>query len=192
MNKFETTTEQEQSFADRMAFDYQMKQYEDSMSRWYSKALMYQEKVKAKFFAVLKFPFGGWMVDIDKNDFQIDEEDNGDLIDNEDQMSDEDNEDDDGMKIDNPKQLKNNNERRKCLQNLRKIYLPNIFFVLLDMLSKMNLNKELIRLSDLVSSDNYKLYALFENQQLKTLLNKIADASINLLDSNLDYLGYNN
>jgi hypothetical protein len=192
VNKFETTTEQEQSFADRMAFDYQMKQYEDSMSRWYSKALMYQEKVKAKFFAVLKFPFGGWMVDIDKNDFQIDEEDNGDLIDNEDQMSDEDNEDDDGMKIDNPKQLKNNNERRKCLQNLRKIYLPNIFFVLLDMLSKMNLNKELIRLSDLVSSDNYKLYALFENQQLKTLLNKIADASINLLDSNLDYLGYNN
>jgi hypothetical protein len=187
-----------------MAFDYQMKQYEDSMSRWYSKALMYQEKVKAKFFGVLKFPFGGWMVDIDRNpDFQIEEEDidrddvdddddDVELIDDDDQMSEEDNEQENDMKVGKTKQRKLKNQRKKCLQNLRKIYLPNICFVLLDMLSKMNLNKELIRLSDLVASDNYKLYTLFENQQLKTLLNKISDASINLLDSNLDYLGYNN
>ena len=121
---------------------------------------MYQEKVKAKFFGVLKFPFGGWMVDVDRNaEFQIDDEGENDdeLIDDEDQMSDEDNEQQDGTKISSTKQRKLDNQRRKCLQNMRKIYLPNICFVLLDMLSKMNLNKELIRLSDLVASDNYKL-----------------------------------
>lgn len=192
---------QEQSFADRMAFDYQMKQYEDSVSRWYSKASMYTEKVKAKFFGVLKFPFGGWMVDVERNDSHfIDEEDesNDDGSSDENLMSEEDNETDAKMNMDgdeqdrNRKSLKNSRGQRKnFLIKLRKLYLPNICFVLLDMLNKMNLNKELIRLSDLIASENYKLYNLFENQQLRCLLNKIADASINLLDSNLDYLGYN-
>ena len=80
--------------------------------------------------------------------------------------------------------------KEKELNSLRTIYLPNICFILLDMFQKMNLNKELMRLSDLIASENYKLYLLFDSNQLKCFLNKIADASISLLDSNSDYLGY--
>lgn len=189
-----------------MAYDYQLKQYEDLSSRWYSKALLYSEKVKAKFFAVLKFPFGGWMCGI-KNCTDV-----ADMIDDDDDdeqvMSDENNENyisDDGEESD---QIMNSDEvyeskrerkakatalkksKEKELNGLRKIYLPNICFILLDMFHKMNLNKELIRLSDLVASENYKLYSLFDANQLKCFINKIADASISLLDSNSDYLGY--
>lgn len=163
-------------------------------SRWYSKALQYSEKIKAKFFSVLKFPFGGWMTDIKSMNDLIEEDENS--SDDENNMDEEEN--NTNMNTENGDaemtSLDKKGElilRRKQLVELRKLYLPNICFVLLDMLNKMNLNKELIRLSDLVASENYKLYTLFDNQQLRCLLNKIADSSIILLDANTDYLGYN-
>jgi len=77
------------------------------------------------------------------------------------------------------------------LDALRKLYLPNICFVLLDMLAKMKLNKDLIRMVDLVAGEKLKLYSYFDSRQLGAFLNKIADASIGLLDDNADFLGYN-
>jgi nuclear pore complex protein Nup107 len=179
----------EQTFAERMAYDYQIKQFEDLSARWYSKALLFSEKVKAKFFSVLKFPFGGWMCEIESysNDEMTDE----DLESDENNEISDDNDDDDEKMLDTTKKTKNQEmSKTNELNSIRKLYLPNICFILLDMLNKMNLNKELIKLSDLIASEQYKLYLLFERQQLKCFLNKIADASIGLLDSNSDYLGY--
>jgi hypothetical protein len=195
-----------------MTHDFQLKEYEDLSSRWYSKALLYAEKVKAKFLSVLKFPYGGWMVDaknLESNHLQDEDED--DENDDDDAMSemdsnednnhhnrhliDDDNESDSEM--DDDEQRQGNGKPRKLgkrgkqLKELRKLYLPNMCFVLLDLMSKMNLNKELIKLADLIACDNYKLYSLFEKCQLKCLLNKMADSSINLVDTNNDYLGYN-
>ncbi|CAF0971958.1 unnamed protein product [Brachionus calyciflorus] len=190
VSKYESeTTHYEQSFAEKMTLDFEMKQYEDLSSRWYSKALLYSEKVKAKFFAVLKFPFGGWMCDVKKIEDLIEQDSESDEETNmeEETMNTEESE----MRQVSVSNKKLEIRRRKAqMEELRKIYLPNICFVLLDVLSKMNLNKDLIRLSDLVASENFKLYTLFDNQQLRCLLNKLADSSINLLDSNKDYLGY--
>ena len=58
----------ERSFAERMTLDYEHKQYEDLKARWHAKALLYAERCKAKFMAVLRFPFGGWMVDAERSD----------------------------------------------------------------------------------------------------------------------------
>jgi hypothetical protein len=182
-----------------MKLDYELKQYEDQLSRWNSRALAYCEKVKAKFVSVLKFPFGGWMIDIKSHDLE-------DMIDEDlDEESDENNvseEENDKMNMDDDDEMKKNGKASKTnskqqklarlreMEGLRKIYLPNMCFILLDMFSKMNLNKDLIKLSDLIAYEAISLYKLFDNQQLKCFLNKIADASINLLDSNSDYLGY--
>ena len=81
--------------------------------------------------------------------------------------------------------------RRSQMNSLRKLYLPNVCFVLSDMLCKMNLHKDIIKISDLIASENFKLYVLFEKNQWKCLINKNADASISLLDEGGDYLGYN-
>ena len=170
--------------------------------------MLYSEKAKAKFFSVLKFPFGGWMCEIKNYDVDDMIDDDLDEENEDEQHSDENNEnhisEDDDMNtdeaMDSSKKAKKSQQGRnlknqhalklKELNSMRKIYLPNICFLLLDMFIKMNLNKDLIRLTDLISAETYKIYALFEKQQLKCFLNKTADASIILLDANSDYLGY--
>jgi hypothetical protein len=94
---------------------------------------------------------------------------------------------------DKPKPESSPNEakqRRIQLKSLRKLYLPNFCFVLVDMFSKMRMNKELIRISDIIASEQYKLYTLFDSKQLKCFLSKVSDASIALLDQDDDFLGY--
>lgn len=176
-----------------MSFDFQLKQYEDLSTRWYSKALFYSEKVKAKFYLVLKFPYGGWMADIKTMDDLLEDEGNSSEDENnmeETNMNIEDEDSEMRQETSANKKLEKN-KRKNQMIGLKKLYLPNICFILLDLFNKMNLNKELIQLSDLIASENYKIYDLFDNQQLRCLLNKIADSSINLLDANADYLGYN-
>lgn len=191
ISKQEGELSQEQSFAGRMTHDFQLKQYRDLLERWRAKALLYSEKAKASFVALIKFPYGGWMVDIenDSEENLIDEdssdESNVSEENNEMQMNTDDNEEPAHTKKASKKQ------RRMQLDGLRKLYLPNMCFVLLDMFAKMKLNKELIRLADLVAGENLKLYSYFDSRQLGAFLNKIADASIGLLDDNADFLGYN-
>jgi hypothetical protein len=191
ISKQEGEAHQEQSFAERMAHDYQLKQYRDLLERWRAKALLYSEKAKASFLALIKFPYGGWMVDIqngsEENLVDEDSSDNSNVSEenNEMQMNTDDNEQSTQTNKTSKKQ------RQMQLEGLRKLYLSNICFVLLDMLSRMKLNKELIRLADLVAGEDLRLYSYFDCRQLSAFLNKIADASISLLDDNADFLGYN-
>lgn len=183
LSQDQTISSQEKTFAERMTQNYQLKQYDDLTARWFSKALLYCEKVRAKFFAVLKFPYGGWMCDLQPNDDFSDDDDYAQSSDEERMLDD----DAYGKELN----LKGTAKRQQELNALRKLYLPNICFVMLDMLSKMNLNKELIKITDLVATKTYKLYELFDEEQLKCFANKIAESSISLVDSNFDYLGYN-
>lgn len=199
----------EKTFAEKMTLDFKLKQYDDLLNRWNSKAHMFGESVKKKFLAVLKFP-NGWMVDVKNIDGNqlIDDEDGDDdddedsseseTIDQDEDLAEQDDSDDE-MNSDMDSVSQNQERRRsrktskrsRQLKELRKLYLPNVCFVMLDMLAKMNSNQELIKLADLVACENYKLYKLFDKSQMKCLLNKIADSSICLLDSSKDYLGYN-
>lgn len=162
------------------------------MSRWHSKAVAYSERARVKFLSVLKFPHGGWMCDPNRTNSgaqdEMSDDDDEDDEENTDKQS-----DDENMMEDEGLDAKTcpNSKRQLQLQALRKLYLPNIAFVLVDMLAKMNLNKELIKIADLVAARHYKLFELFEPEQMRCFLNKIADSSINLIDSNSDYLGYN-
>ena len=98
----------------------------------------------------------------------------------------------DGDSMMQPAESRNDGQARKFqMKALRKMYLPNVCFVLGDMMTKMKFSKDLIKISDLIASENYKLYLLFEAKQMKCLISKIADASICLLDEGGDYLGYN-
>ena len=178
-------------FAERIANDYQLKQYKDLLDRWNSKSKMYCDKVKCKFISLLKFPFGGWMSEIVDGPNGANEEEEDD--ENNDTEMNIDENDDVTMITNSNDDSKNNSKKRLAeMKSLRKFYLPNVCFVLVDMFCKMNMNKDLIRLSDLIACENYKIYKLFDQKQLKVFLNKVCDASILLLDENGDYLGYNN
>ena len=181
--------DQSNIFAERIAYEYQLKQYEDLLSRWNSKAKIYCDKVRVKFNSLLKFPFGGWMIDVQQT------ESSDDISEDEDEEEQNINDSDTEMRMaeetnDSAKQVSETRLRQRQIKSLRRLYLPNICFVLTDMLAKMKLHKDLIRVSDIIASEQYKLYALFESKQLKCFLNKVADASICLLDEGCDFLGY--
>jgi hypothetical protein len=173
--------------------EYEMKQYESQLNRWMSRATLLSEKSRVKFFSVLRFPMGGWM-----KDFETDSDETDDM-EEEDEANEEQQHHQNAMMNPNDDNSNNSENTKKMsaqlrvaqLNELRKFYLPNICFVLIDMLNKMSHHKELLRLADLVASEHYKLYVLFEKKQMRSFLNKITNSSINLLDSNSDYLGYN-
>lgn len=199
--------DQSNVFAERIAYDYQLKQYEDLLARWNSKAKIYCDKAKVKFTSLLKFPFRGWMMDVkpfetDDNisDDEDEEEEDDDVEEENDEGSDSEmriDHETDGDSVMLPAKsvrkkttINETKKRRAQLKSLRQLYLPNVCFVLVDMFSKMKLSKDLIRVSDLIASEQYKLYALFDAKQLKCFLNKVSDASITLLDEAEDFLGY--
>jgi nuclear pore complex protein Nup107 len=194
-NQQQSGMDQSNIFAERIAYDYQLKQYQDLLTRWNSKAKIYCDKSRLKFYSLLKFPFLGWMVDIKQSEsFNISDDDDDDDDDNDESEEESGdaimNEDDGDSVMTSAEPVNESKQRLKQMKNLRRVYLPNVCFVLIDMLSKMKLNKELIRVSDVVASEHYKLYTLFDTKQIKCFLNKIADASIALLDEDSDLLGY--
>jgi hypothetical protein len=214
------------NFAERIAQDYQLKQYEDLKNRWYNATLSRTDKVKGKLYGLLRYPMGGWMVDMkqsqlssenitskaDRENIEM-EEDSDEMTDDEngselesdyyEEENDEDNTQEDSMNLDmdesdfdsvmskkgkeNSRALQNKRnqlkKRKRQLIALRRLYLPNLCFVLIDMLSKMDLNTELIRVNDVITSETYGLASLFEKNQLKSFLSKVADTSIALLDA---------
>ena len=167
------------SFADRMANDYQQKQFDDTISKWNTKALQYCNEAKEKFFNILTFPTGGWMIDM----FDIKENDEMDNNDVDDTMN--------CSNSSNESTKREDDVRLNQMIAIRKLYIPYICIILCEMFSKMGLDKELIQISDIVASEFYKLYDLFYLSQMKSLLNKIALASVQLLENNkFDFLGY--
>lgn len=188
LNQQQSGLDQTNIFAERIAFDYQLKQYDDLLVRWNSKARVYSDKVRSKFMSILKFPFGGWMIDVQDSSSETAEDTNIQMAGTS-SDSDADMDEMDGDSVMQP--AGGESQLRKLqMKALKKLYLPNICFVLVDMLAKMKHNKELIRTSDLVASESYKLYELFDNRQLKCFISKVADASICLLEDG-DYFGYN-
>lgn len=179
LNQQQSGLDQSNVFAERIAYDYQLKQYEDLLQRWNSKAKIFCDKARSKFHSLLKFQFGGWMVDVTSSD-----EDHDDMTNNRDEM----NIDNDDSMVDD---VKSNTQIRKSqLKALRKLYLPNICFVLSDMLAKMNMNKDLINMSQLIACEDFKLYSLFDVKQLRIFINKVGSASSSLLDEGGDFFGY--
>ena len=160
-----------------MAHDYQHKQHEDLISKWNTNTLQLCNEAKEKFFNILTFPTNGWMVDM----FVVMEE--NEMEDSDDTMN--------CSTSSNQSSKREDNVRLNQMNAIRKLYIPYICIVLCEMFSKMGLNKELIQIGNIVASESHKIYDLFDLSQMKSLLNKIALASVQLLENNKsDFLGY--
>jgi hypothetical protein len=173
----ETSSTTGVSFSDRITQDFQLKQHDDLVAKWSARSMSLCEKAQTKFMNVLTFPNGGWM-----RDQPIKTQDS------EENLAAEVSEDEDEIELDEAK--REEKLRKRQMTALRKLYVPYVCFVLCEMLNKLNWNKELIRLGDMIACENYKLYELFDQSQLKCVLIKFADASIKLIDDNVDFLGY--
>ncbi|KAF6715451.1 Nuclear pore complex protein Nup107 [Oryzias melastigma] len=81
-------------------------------------------------------------------------------------------------------------ERSHQMAALRSLCLPRLTFLLLSVLQSSSRHQEALRLADIISSDQHRLYQVFSKEELRRFLQKLRESSLALLDRGLDPLGY--
>ncbi|XP_078098937.1 nuclear pore complex protein Nup107 [Sander vitreus] len=97
---------------------------------------------------------------------------------------------DGGWMIDNRPDSGPDSERRHQMAALRSLCLPRLTFLLLSVLQNSSRHQEALRLADIISSDQHRLYQVFSKEELRRFLLKLRESSLALLDRGLDPLGY--
>lgn len=152
------------SFTDKVAYEHQVKLYEQEKERWHHNLLLQTQTTKDHIYNVLLFADGGWMIDQVQPDLLM-----------------ENDTDDRGVDI----------LRQEQLEGLRRLILPGLVFLLHTVLHTSEQYTECVRLADIVMGEQYKLYDVFRKDELQRLLMLIQDSSLPLLDQGRDPLGFN-
>ncbi|KAG8005482.1 hypothetical protein GBF38_001314, partial [Nibea albiflora] len=97
---------------------------------------------------------------------------------------------DGGWMIDNRQDSEPDSERSHQMAALRSLCLPRLSFLLLSVLQNSSRHQEALRLADIISSDQHRLYQVFSKEELRRFLQKLRESSLALLDRGSDPLGY--
>uniref|UniRef100_A0A671Y7K5 Nuclear pore complex protein n=1 Tax=Sparus aurata TaxID=8175 RepID=A0A671Y7K5_SPAAU len=97
---------------------------------------------------------------------------------------------DGGWMVDNRQDSEQDSERSHQMAALRSLCLPRLSFLLLSVLQNSSRHQEALRLADIISSDQHRLYQVFSKEELRRFLQKLRESSLALLDRGLDPLGY--
>ncbi|XP_013888337.1 nuclear pore complex protein Nup107 [Austrofundulus limnaeus] len=97
---------------------------------------------------------------------------------------------DGGWMVDNREESDADTERSHQMAALRSLCLPRLTFLLLSVLQSSSRHQEALRLADIISSDQHRLYKVFSKEEMRRLLQKLRESSLALLDRGLDPLGY--
>ncbi|KAJ1163105.1 hypothetical protein NDU88_003568 [Pleurodeles waltl] len=95
-----------------------------------------------------------------------------------------------GWMVDVREDAEDDPERAHQMSLLRRLCLPMMCFLLHTVLHNTKQFQECLRLADVVSSEQHKLYMEFSKDELRKLLQKLRESSLMLLDQDLDPLGY--
>ncbi|RXM98795.1 Nuclear pore complex protein Nup107 [Acipenser ruthenus] len=97
---------------------------------------------------------------------------------------------DGGWMVDVREDAEEDPERSHQMTLLRRLCLPMMAFLLHSVLHSTEQHQECLRLADIVSSEQQKLYQVFSKEELRKFLRKLRESSLLLLDKDLDPLGY--
>lgn len=97
---------------------------------------------------------------------------------------------DGGWMVDNRQDSEQDSDRGHQMASLRSLCLPRLSFLLLSVLQSSSRHQEALRLADIISSDQHRLYQVFSKEDLRRFLQKLRESSLALLDRGLDPLGY--
>ncbi|CAH2277846.1 nuclear pore complex Nup107 isoform X1 [Pelobates cultripes] len=97
---------------------------------------------------------------------------------------------DGGWMVDVREDAENDPERAHQMASLRRLCLPGLCFILHTVMHKAEQYKECLQLADLVASHRHKLYEVFTKTEVRSLLQKLRESSLKLLDLQLDPFGY--
>ncbi|XP_071501172.1 nuclear pore complex protein Nup107-like [Diadema antillarum] len=97
---------------------------------------------------------------------------------------------DGGWMVDQRQEEEVDDLRKNQMERLRQLCLPRLCLLLHSVLHATQQYKDSLVLADIVASEQYQLYTVFSKPELRQLLSKLRESSLQLLDQNLDALGY--
>ncbi|XP_076015971.1 nuclear pore complex protein Nup107 [Genypterus blacodes] len=97
---------------------------------------------------------------------------------------------DGGWMVDNRQDSEQDSERSHQMTALRSLCLPRLTFLLLSVLQNSSRHQEALRLADIISDEQHRLYQVFAKDELRRFLQKLRESSLCLLDRGFDPLGY--
>ncbi|KAK9293476.1 hypothetical protein QLX08_011597 [Tetragonisca angustula] len=80
--------------------------------------------------------------------------------------------------------------REHQMEKLRELCIPKITLLLHSVMSEMNEHAECIQLADILASEQYQLYKVFQKGRLRDVFKKICESSLILMDQKKDPWGY--
>ncbi|OAD62237.1 hypothetical protein WN48_06878 [Eufriesea mexicana] len=80
--------------------------------------------------------------------------------------------------------------REHQMEKLRELCIPKITLLLHSVMSEMNEHADCIQLADLLASEQYQLYKVFQKERLREVFKKICESSLVLMDQKKDPWGY--
>lgn len=80
--------------------------------------------------------------------------------------------------------------RKVQMENLRKIYIPEIVLLLYKILNLSGQHKDCLKLCDELASENHQLYKVYSKHKLAEIVSKIAESSLAALSEKCDSFGY--
>ncbi|XP_017881019.1 nuclear pore complex protein Nup107 [Ceratina calcarata] len=80
--------------------------------------------------------------------------------------------------------------REHQMEKLREFCIPKITLLLHSVMSEMNEHAECIQLADILASEQYQLYKVFQKGRLREVFKKICESSLVLMDQKKDPWGY--
>ncbi|XP_076635424.1 nuclear pore complex protein Nup107 [Colletes latitarsis] len=80
--------------------------------------------------------------------------------------------------------------RDRQMEKLRELCIPKITLLLHSVMSEMNEHAGCIQLADILASEQYQLYKVFQKDRLCEVFKKICESSIILMDEKKDPWGY--
>ncbi|EDW25505.1 GL26389 [Drosophila persimilis] len=148
------------NFTERLVCELKQQTYRSELERWEQKVKEEAKQTTEALYNILTFPEKGWLVD----PFISKEPANAAQL--------------------------NWENRQLQMEKLRSICLPEIALLLHEVMSKSGDLVGCVRLADELASEHRQLYKVYTKHQMAELLSKIADTSLELLNSKLDPWGY--
>ncbi|XP_041451938.1 LOW QUALITY PROTEIN: nuclear pore complex protein Nup107 [Drosophila obscura] len=148
------------NFTNRLVSERKEQTYRIELERWEQKVKEQAKQTTEALYNILMFPEKGWLVD----PFISKEPENAAQL--------------------------NWENRLLQMEKLRSLCLPEIALLLHEVMSKSGDLVGCVRLADEISSEHRQLYKVYTKHKMAELLSKIADTSLELLNSKADPWGY--
>merc|ERR1712176_186115 len=87
-------------------------------------------------------------------------------------------------------EVEQDHDRQEQMSLLRQLCIPYLTLLLHKVLTSNKLHRECFQLAEVIQSPKYRLYELFQKEELRKLLHLLRQSAISILDEGNEPFGY--